>query len=299
LAASGPIGPFRIAASGGGLPEISADVGGLTLAKGGGFDATGRVEAAIDIPLAQGAVIEARGRARSRGGVFTFTADDCVGLRAAKVELGENDVEQLTGRFCPAPGGPLIQAGANGYRVQGRFTNTAAVVPFLQARAEAAAGVLDARGGAGGLTAVAVQLQSAEVIDTAPVRRFHPAALSGTAGLSDQVWRADLEILDAPAGTRVAQAALVHQAVSGEGGVDITAQDLRFATEGLQPHDLSPLAAGLVSKGGRGGRLRRPHRLDAGRPANQQRAGCRWTGWRWTARSAGPPGCAARSRYPA
>ncbi|MBW3618308.1 MAG: YdbH domain-containing protein, partial [Proteobacteria bacterium] len=243
---AGPTGGFRLAVGGGGLPDISAQVDGLTL-QDGDLTAHGRLRAALDIPLAQGAAIEARGRFTTRDGAFAFSAANCVRLRAARIELGENDVEGLSARICPKPGAPIIQAGANGYRIRGRFEEAAVLVPFLQARLTAGSGALDASGAAGGLTTVATRIAAAEVADTAPERRFHPVALTGTAALGQGTWRAALQILDAPAGTRLARADLIHLAEAGRGGVDITADELRFTPDGLQPHDLSPLAAGVVS----------------------------------------------------
>jgi hypothetical protein len=97
-----------------------------------------------------------------------------------------------------------------------------------------------------------VRIAAAEITDTFPpekgLRRFHPLGLAGAATLGQGSWRAALDILDAPGGTLLAKAALTHAVVAGVGGVDITADDLRFATDGLQPHDLTPLAAGVVSK---------------------------------------------------
>jgi hypothetical protein len=240
-------GAMRVAFSGGGLPEMSASIADLRFAPSG-VSADVRLRAALDIPLAVGAVVDARGRASSRSGAFTFTAAECVRVQAARVELGENDVEAVAAQLCPTPGAPAIQTGPDGYRIRGRFAGAAAVVPFLQAKLSAGEGVLDARGGPAGLTGVEVQLRSAEATDTAPERRFHPAALTGTAALAQGNWRAALDILDGPGGTEVAAAALLHDTRSGGGHVDIVADDLRFTPEGLQPHDLSPLAAGLVSK---------------------------------------------------
>lgn len=240
-------GGVRLAFSGGGLPAAEAVIGGLQLGPGRvGADVS--LRAALDIPLAEGAVVEARGRASTRNGAFTFTAADCVTLRAARVELGENDVEAVASQLCPLPGVPAVQTTAGGYRIRGRFAAAAATAPFLQARLSAGEGVLDASGDAVGLTRVDIRIATAEAADTAPERRFHPLAIAGTAALDGGVWRATLDILDAPAGTRVATAALTHQVASGEGGVDLAADDLRFTPDGLQPIDLSPVAAGLVAK---------------------------------------------------
>jgi hypothetical protein len=223
-----------------------ADVDGLTV-QGRDLTASGRFRAALDIPLAEDAVVEARGRVTTRNGAFGFAASDCLRLQASRVELGENDVEQLSTRLCPLAGTPIVQAGAAGYRVRGAFSETAALVPFLQARVTAGSGVLDAAGGPGGLTSVRARVASAEATDTAAEQRFHPVAITGTADLAGGRWGAALDIFDAPAGTRLARADLTHLAEAGRGQVAITAADLRFTPDGLQPHDLSPLAAGMVS----------------------------------------------------
>jgi len=242
----GEAGGFRVALDGGGLPRISAAVSRYRYGSEG-FEADLRVRAALDAAIARGAVIEAAGRARSRDGALSFAAADCVRLAAARIELGENDVENLVTRLCPAEEGALIRTAAAGFRVRGRFEDASADAPFLQARITGGRGVLDASGGATGLTAVVARIAGAEAADTAPERRFHPVALAGTAALGAGRWTADLDILDAPGGTEFARAALSHEVASGRGGVAITADDLRFSPDGLQPHDLSPVTVGLLS----------------------------------------------------
>jgi hypothetical protein len=240
-------GGFRVAIAGGGLPPISAEVGRYRYGAGG-FEVDLRVRAALDAIIARGAVIEARGRASSRNGGFAFAATDCARLTAVRIELGENDLHDLSARLCPDAAGPLIRTSGGGFRVRGRFDQAAVNAPFLQARVEDAEGVFEAVGGAAGLSTVAARIGEAEVLDAAPERRFHPVAIGGAATLAGGRWTADLDILDAPGGVRLARAALAHDSASGRGGVGITADDLLFSQEGLQPHDLSPLTVGLASE---------------------------------------------------
>lgn len=243
----GSQGGLRLAVGGGGLPDITATVDRYRV-DSGGFDADLRIRAALDAAIARGATVEARGRASSRHRRFTFTAAECVRFTAARVELGENDLDGLSARLCPEPQAELIRTAGSGFRVRGRFEQASALVPFLQARLSGGRGALDVSGGASGLTSVAARIAAAEVTDAAAERRFHPVALTGTAALANGRWAADLDILDAPGGVRLANADLAHDAAAGRGGVTVTVDDLRFTPDGLQPHDLSPMAVGLVSE---------------------------------------------------
>ncbi|HEX8570835.1 MAG TPA: YdbH domain-containing protein, partial [Caulobacteraceae bacterium] len=244
---AGGQGGLQFALRGGGAPHIDARIERYALVRNG-FDADLRVRAAVDLAIARGAVLQARGRAVSRGGVFEFRPAECVAFSADAVELGENDLAALSTRLCPLPGAVLLRASANGYRVRGRYEDTAVAVPFLETRLTNGAGVLDAAGGEAGLTAVSARVDAGEADDTAAVRRYHPVALTGTAALASGDWDADLVILDRPGGARLGTADLTHDQVSGVGRVLIAADDLTFAPEGLQPHDLTPLGVGAISK---------------------------------------------------
>lgn len=242
----GVTGGLRLAVRGGGLPAITTTVNRYR-SRADGFEADLRLQASLDAAIARGAVLETRGRVSSRNGAVAFIAADCARFTARLIELGENDLESVSARICPEPGVALVHASGAGFRVRGRFEEASADAPFLKARVSAAAGAFDASGGAMGLTAVAARIATVEATDAAPERRFHPVALTGTAALDQNRWTAALDVFDAPGGLKLADADLVHDGLSGEGRVAITADDLRFTPDGLQPHDLSPLAVGLVS----------------------------------------------------
>src|SRR3546814_1986753 len=87
---------------------------------------------------------------------------------------------------------------------------------------------------------------AARVVDTAPATRFNPLRMEGRAGLADGLWTADLSFAT-PAGHAIAKAALRHDASSASGGVAIRTGMLNFADGGLQPVELSPLAAAVGS----------------------------------------------------
>jgi hypothetical protein len=234
---------YRLSMAGGGLPRIAADVDRFALLPGGAM-AGGRVRAALSIGPVEKGEFDASGTVRIADGAVRFTADACASVRAAKLELGANDVEKLAGRFCP-DGRPMLSLAGGGWELAGRAEGVAAEVPFLQARvAEATARV--AFGEKAGRLHATAAIADAELSDAAATRRFNPLRMSGQARLANEVWTADLGFR-VPGGAAVAQAHLTHDGRTGAGGVDVDTGPLAFAEGGLQPAQLSPLAEALGS----------------------------------------------------
>lgn len=232
---------WRLTARGGGLPEVDATARDLALANGAA-SAGLTLKAALDLgPIERGRV-HAAGRLRIAAGALTLVGSRCATFTAEKLEFGENDVEKLSTRLCPGSE-PLFRMTGADWRIAGRAEAAAADVPFLQAGARDAAGPA-ALGLKGGRLDADVRIDRARVVDLAPETRFHPLALTGTARARRDAWTADLD-LAAPGGARVAHAALTHDGPSGQGRVDIDTGVLTFAEGGLQPAQLSPLAAAL------------------------------------------------------
>jgi len=234
---------WRLAVAGGGLPKVDADnIRRFALAKDGGV-ATGKVKAALSIGPIERGVFDASGALRLGAGV-SFTADSCVRATAAKMEFGENDVEQVAGRICPT-GRPLLTMNAGDWRITGRAEDVSLAVPFLQARVAHGGGSLDLISRQAVLSAQA-QVTAAEVSDAAPATRFRPVGVTGDAKLAHDLWTSNLLIRD-PAGRQLATAVLTHKMASGEGQVQIDSGRLHFTEGGLQPPGLSPLAAAIGS----------------------------------------------------
>jgi hypothetical protein len=230
---------WRLTSAGGGLPRVEADVRRFRLT-GGGAEAAGQVDAALSIGPIEGGVFDASGVLRMGAGGVRFSADRCAAVKAERLELGENDIDGLSGRLCPT-GEPLLALSGGDWRIAGRAEQVAADAAFLQARATGADGRV-VMGLKGGRLYADAQVRRATVTDAAPETRFHPLRMTGSAVLARDVWRADLAFAT-PQGQAVATAELTHSMVSGQGGVDIDTGELLFAEGGLQPVDLSPLAA--------------------------------------------------------
>jgi hypothetical protein len=236
-----PRGAFDLALQGGGLPEARVRVSGWRMS-GAGFQADLSGRAALDFGLGRGVTLDAAGRLATTPAGLTFTASRCTPLSIERLELGENDVTDLTGGLCPA-GRPLVTVADGGWRVDGRLTDVSAHAPFLALRFADAQGPLAVRGSSAGL-GLTVGVDRARVIDATDPLRFHPMEATGRAALGGQRWTGDFDL--SREGAPVGRLALAHDGPSGVGGVEIVSEDLIFAEDGLQPSDLTPLAAELI-----------------------------------------------------
>jgi hypothetical protein len=232
---------YRLAVAGGGLPKLTANLGRVAIANGAAT-ADGEIAAALSLGPLQKLEVTAAGTLRVAGGTAAFTAGRCADVRVAHVELGENDVERVSGRLCPTAA-PLLRLGAGGWSLAARAEQVAADAPFLQARVSQGAGLVRMRDDRGRLSAEAA-ISAARVEDAAKATRFHPLQMSGRAGLAGDLWTAALD-LRLPTGPTVAHADLRHDGPRAAGGVEIATPQLVFAPGGLQPAAISPLAKPL------------------------------------------------------
>ncbi|RAK59126.1 C4-dicarboxylate ABC transporter [Phenylobacterium hankyongense] len=234
---------YRLTAAGGGLPKVEADVDQFALVPGGAT-ADGRIRAALSIGPIQHGVFDASGTLRIADGAVSFTGDRCASVRAERLELGVNDVAHLAGQLCPE-GRPLLTLGHGDWRIVGRARGVSAEVPFLQATVTGGSGAADL-GQTGGRLNATLTVASAQVEDIAPASRFRPLTMSGKAALARDQWIAGLDVRDI-GGRPVGHAELRHDGRAGVGRVDLDSGVLTFAEGGLQPAQLSPLAAALGS----------------------------------------------------
>lgn len=234
-------GAFRLTTSGETLPQTDLVVDRYRMGPAG-VDGHAHLTAKGSLgPVVDGGVDLAGGFRVADGGL-DLTAERCTPVSAARLELGANDVEAISGQLCPA-GGPLFRLGGGGWRAHGLAKDIAARVPFLETEVSHVAGPVDlsARNGDLALTA---DIKAARLEDTARLLRFRPLRAHGTAVLANQVWRGGFALTD-PAGRPLAQAKLDHDGRTGVGGVTIDTGTLIFAEGGLQPAALSPMAAAI------------------------------------------------------
>jgi len=236
-------GAFRLTVAGGGLPDVDADVTRLVMADGGAT-ATGRLRARGSLGVVQGGELDAVGRLQIAGGGVTFAGERCVAVTAQRLEFGANDIEAISGRLCPA-GGPVFVMRGGDWRIVGRAEAVTGAAPFLQGRVVGGGGRVRADGVDGRVTA-RIRVDTARQEDTAPDPRFNPFLMTGDVTLSEFIWRGDL-VFRRPDGAPLGKALVTHDGRLGLGVAVIETETLTFAEGGLQPIQLSPLAASVGS----------------------------------------------------
>jgi hypothetical protein len=234
-------GAFRLITSGGALPVADLVVDRYRMGRNG-VEGHARLNAKGSLGPVVGGGVDVAGGFRIADGGFALTAERCAPVSAARLELGANDVEAVSGELCPV-GGALFHLGDGGWRVHGLAKGMAARVPFLEAQVSQVAGPVELSTRHGDL-ALTADIQAARLEDTARPLRFRPLLAHGSVVLANQVWRGGFSLTD-PAGRALAQAKLDHDGRAGVGGVTFDTGILTFAEGGLQPAALSPLAAAI------------------------------------------------------
>jgi hypothetical protein len=229
------------ATRGAGLPEAIFAVPDWRLTSGG-FTATLDGRAALDFGLARGLSVRTEGLLATDNGHLTYVPADCLSFAAERLELEENDVMDLAGSLC-ASGGPLVVSQDGRWRAGGRLTGVSASAPFLAMTFADIEGTAVATGSAAGL-GMEAEIVSARVEDATRPHRFNPLTASGSATLAEERWSGAFDLMHDD--TVLGRLTLAHDGVTGQGGVVIDAPSLVFAEGGLQPADLSPLAADFV-----------------------------------------------------
>lgn len=238
-------GQFRLTSTQGtGLPQAELSIPRWALVPGG-FIADFDGRAALDFGLGRGLTLTGSGRLQSGGGVVSVTPSDCLAVTAGRLELGENDVNDLSAGLCPTGQGPLVRIADGGWRVNGRLAGGSGRAPFLALGVEGLTGVLEVIGRPGGLS-LDLAVSEARIEDATRPIRFHPLEGRGIARMRAESWTGDFVL--SRNGIEVAQLGVVHDGQTGSGGIDIATRDLIFAEGGLQPSTLTPLADDIVGE---------------------------------------------------
>jgi hypothetical protein len=237
-------GGLLIRASGGGLPDLRAEVTRYQMSDG--IIASLRGEADFDFGLARGASVSTEGLLRIADGGTSFIASGCSPFTATLLELGENDVSDVSASLCPVPGRPLVTI-ADGWRFEAEARALSAAAPFLGMRVSDASGRVSAND-PGGSLAIDARVADGVITDLEDPVRFHPLRGSGRVGLADEVWSGLLQLRDVTQGRRVADVTITHSGLTESGGAEFDATGLVFTPEGLQPADLSPLAVAFLGR---------------------------------------------------
>lgn len=236
----GARGALQAALSGGGLPTVRITAGDWRASGGVVTSPLTIATEGFDLPPVKGVTGAIAGRARIAGGRFTLTMPKCAPITAKAYALGDNPITAIKANLCPA-GAPLVTAGADGWNAALRFEAAEGQLATAQARLQDVKGEATL-GGVHGFERANVQVASAAVTDSAPERRFNPVLAKGRLALSGGLWNGTFQAAT-PVGAPLGEIRLRHVVATGAGQADIDASRLTFAKDGLQPADLSPMAA--------------------------------------------------------
>lgn len=236
-------GAFDLEVSGGGLPQASVNARSYRLTSEG-VVATGGIKVAGSYAPVRDGVIEEAGQLRLANGALDFIASSCAPIKAAHVELGENDLEMLDGQICPIKGAPLFSLKNGAWRLRGEVARAGAAIPFLEVKVSELGARVDLSG-KGAAYRGQIGIAGARIDDQAAETRFRPVRGSGQVLAAGGGWTGGLVLTDL-AGRHLADADLRHGA-DGRGELTFDTGMLTFEDGGLQPVNLSPLASIVAS----------------------------------------------------
>jgi len=236
----GARGALQASLSGGGLPVVKVSAPSWKAAGGVMTSPLSIATQTFDLPPIEGVTGQVDGQARIAGGRFTLTTAKCVPITAKAYALGENPVTDVKASLCPAKA-PLVTAGADGWSAALRFENGEGSLAVAEARLQNVKGEATF-GGAGGFDRSTVRVDGAAITDAAASRRFNTILAKGGLTLSGGLWSGTFQG-STPVGQPLGEIRLRHVMATGKGQADIDASRLTFAKDGLQPAELSPMAA--------------------------------------------------------
>ena len=234
-------GGLTTSLSGGGLPALRLDAPEWRMAGGVLTSRLAVAGEAIDLPPLEGLKGRIEGVATASASGARFVLSGCAPLTARRVLVGETPLSGQSLSLCPGPAA-LFASGAEGWSASARFRDLSSGLDEAQARIAGVSGLLTA-GGAGGLDRAQLTLEQGTLTDAAETRRFNPVKTSGRLALSGGIWSGTLDAAT-PVGQPLGRIVLRHDVARARGRAEIDASKLVFAKDGgLQPADLSPMAA--------------------------------------------------------
>ncbi len=231
------------ALSGPGLPTARLALRNLVWT-GGGFTSDAALAARFGFAMLRGADIAADGALSWQSGRYAFTPKTCARAALAAFHPGASDLARnIRAAICPLTGKPLITGEGAHWILSGAAHDASADLPLANVHADHMAATL-AFTGDGAPQGGTATVTAAEISDRAPGPRFQPLAGSGAATLANGVWRGRFAVTG-PKNSPLGETSFLHTMASGIGSAHITAPNIAFAPDHLQPVDLSPFLVAL------------------------------------------------------
>ena len=254
LLASGKAGGFGVTLDGPDLPQVKLDVSGFGFDRAGNPGGAYTVVASLNATPVSGIVVDGHGHfVLAASGDLSATLDAPAAFTAQAAELGDH-LTGLKGTISQA-GDTFLVSGPSGFRVNGAFHGVALDAPNELVAVTGAEGTFQAFSIPGSsVTGLKATVTAADVKDASPAgqTRFNPLMVTGT--LTQDARAMTGRFLasaktPSPKPVPVADIALDADPVSGKGALTVDTRDyLTFARGGLQPVQLTPTVAVVLSK---------------------------------------------------
>ncbi|WP_425999581.1 intermembrane phospholipid transport protein YdbH family protein [Caulobacter sp. DWR1-3-2b1] len=233
--------------SGGGLPTLRLEAPDWRMEDGALNSRLAITGEGIDYAPLEGLAGRIEGVARMAGSRFSFALAGCQPLTAKRVMIGETPLSAPKVVVCPGAG-PLLAINDGAWTAAARFSDLTLSLDEAEAAVEGGAGSLTASG-AGGLPRAEVRLDQGLLRDAAETRRFNPIKAAGRLSLSNGLWSCAIDATT-PVGQPLGRIVLRHDVARARGRAELDASRLAFVKDGLQPGDLSPMAAWATQASG-------------------------------------------------
>ena len=248
-------GNIALKMEGGGLPAAELTLANFafsnTAATGRAIEAELRTTLSVSTSAFQSAAISGRAHLTEKNKSLALVLDGCANVRLGALVLnGKKDVSAARATLCAGPGQSLFASDEAGWRFGARLTDASADFPVAQAAITNATGLIAMTGASNGRTTGTATLSRGVLVDILKGTRFLPIAISGTAALSEGMWRGRGTLASTRHPTKLGTVAFWHRLADGQGQATIDARGVRFVPDGFAPSDLSPLLASIARADG-------------------------------------------------
>ena len=181
------------------------------------------------------------------GDAIAFNLSGCadVGFESL-LDNGVAIADAAKARFCATAGHPVFTSGADGWRLQGAWTETSGRLVAAETAIANANGSIDLSGRGGEIKTGIASVDKAVLSDTGHALRFQPLSVSGTMRAAGANWQGQFEL--AASNRPLASVAVRHSMSTGAGEAAIDARGLAFKPAELQPASLAPFLASLGTR---------------------------------------------------
>ncbi len=233
--------------SGGGLPTLRLEAPDWRMEGGALSSRLAITGDGVDYAPLDGLAGRIEGVATMAGSRFSFTLAGCQPLTAKRILIGETPLSAPKVTVCPGAG-PLLTLNDGAWTASARFSDLTTALDEAQVAVEDGGGGLNASGGGGAMRAD-VKLDTGRLRDAAETRRFNPINAAGRLSLSNGLWTGAIDATT-PVGQPLGRIIIRHDVAQARGRAEIDASKLAFVKDGLQPGDLSPMAAWATQASG-------------------------------------------------